>query len=127
MWYRFLADALVLMHIGFILFAVLGGLLVLRWRFFVFLHLPASVWAVFVQVSRNYCPLTSWENQFRLLGGQAGYANSFVDHYLLPVLYPPALTRELEIFLGIVVLVINLGIYAWVLHRMRRDKEARVS
>jgi hypothetical protein len=127
MWYRFLADALVLMHIGFILFAVLGGLLVLRWRFFAFLHLPAAGWAVFVQISPNYCPLTSWENQLRLSGGQAGYPNSFVDHYLLPVLYPPALTRELEIFLGIVVLMINLVVYAWVLHRMRGDKEVQSS
>jgi hypothetical protein len=127
MWYRFLADALVLVHLGFILFAVLGGLLVLRWRFVALLHLPAATWAVFVQTSSNYCPLTSWENQLRLLGGQAGYANSFIDHYLLPVLYPPALTRELEIFLGIVVLVINVGVYAWVMYRMRRDKRVRAS
>lgn len=127
MWYRILADALVLVHIGFIIFAVLGGLLVLRRRFIAFLHLPAAGWAVFVQVSPNYCPLTSWENHLRLSGGQIGYHNSFVDHYLLPILYPPALTREIEIFLGIVVLLINMGIYAWVLHGFRRDKKKRAS
>ncbi len=83
------------------------------------LHLPAVTWAVFVQTCPWYCPLTSWENRLRMLGGQAGYATSFVDHYLLPLLYPEALTREMEIFLGIMVLVINLAVYAWVMYRMR--------
>ncbi|MEN8130055.1 MAG: DUF2784 domain-containing protein [Pseudomonadota bacterium] len=119
MWYRFLADILVLLHIGFVVFAVAGGLLALRWQFVIWWHLPAACWAVFVQTSRGYCPLTSWENRLRVLGGQAGYQASFVDHYLLPILYPPGLTRELEVLLGIVVLVINIGVYGWLLRRLR--------
>jgi hypothetical protein len=120
MWFRLLADVLVLGHIAFILFAVLGGLLVLRWRRMMWLHLPAASWTIVVQTCPWFCPLTSWENRLRMLGGQAGYNTSFVDHYLLPVLYPTALTRELEITLGIMVLVINLSIYAWVIYRMRK-------
>ncbi len=119
MWYRFLADLLVLAHIGFVVFAVAGGLLALRWRVVIWWHFPAACWAVFVQTSRGYCPLTSWENQLRLLGGQAGYPNSFVDHYLLPILYPPGLTREPEALPGIVLLAINIAVYGWLLSRRR--------
>ena len=120
MWFRFLADLLVLGHLGFILFAVFGGLLVLRWRRLIWLHLPAVSWTIIVEICPWYCPLTSWENHLRMLGGQAGYSTSFVDHYLLPILYPSALTRDLEIFLGIMVLAINLSVYAWVYHRVRK-------
>ena len=89
------------------------------------LHLPAASWTVIVQTFPWYCPLTTWENTLRMLGGQAGYDTSFVDYYLLPILYPAALTRELEITLGIMVLMINLSIYAWVLYRFRKVKKKR--
>ncbi len=120
MWFRFLADLLVLGHFVFILFAILGGLLVLRWRRLIWLHLPAASWTVIVQICPWYCPLTTWENHLRMLGGEAGYTTSFVEHYLLPILYPTALTREMEIFLGIIALVINLSVYAWVFYRIKK-------
>lgn len=125
MWFRFLADLLVVSHIGFILFAVFGGLLALRWRRLIWLHLPAASWTVIVQTCPWYCPLTSWENHLRILGGQAGYHTSFVENYLLPLLYPASLTREMEIFLGAIVLVINLSVYAWVFYRMKKTTGAR--
>jgi Protein of Unknown function (DUF2784) len=124
MCYRFLADALVLGHIVFILFAVFGGLLVLRRRRMIWLHLPAATWTVIVQTCPWYCPLTTWENQLRLLGGQAGYETSFVDHYLLPILYPASLAREVEILLGVMVLLVNLSVYAWVFYRWRAPSKA---
>ena len=125
MLYSALADFVVLAHVAFILFAVLGGFLVLKWRWVAWLHIPAAVWAVVVQVSNWYCPLTPLEIRLRELGGAMSYHTSFVEHYVLPVLYPAALTKQEEVTLGIVVLAINVGVYVFVVgdiaRRPRKD------
>jgi hypothetical protein len=112
---RWLADAVVLVHLGFILFAVSGGLLVLRWRRCAWLHIPAVIWAALVEFMGWVCPLTPLENRLRLAEGQSAYEAGFIEHYVLPVLYPPALTQELQLALGVGLLILNLGIYALVL------------
>jgi hypothetical protein len=117
--YRWLADIVVLAHCGFVLFVVLGGLLALRWRHIPWIHLPAAVWGVAIEWSGGICPLTPLENRFRRLGGEAGYAGGFVEHYLTPVLYPSGLTRPVQLFLGIAVVLTNLAVYAIVLRRGR--------
>jgi len=119
MLYRILADLVVLLHLGFILFAVLGGLLVLRRRRLAWLHLPAVVWAALIEFNGWICPLTPLENRLRRAGGAAGYEGGFVEHYIVPLIYPSRLTPGLQLSLGIAVVAINLSIYAWIWHRHR--------
>jgi hypothetical protein len=110
MWRLILADLVVAVHFGFILFAVLGGLLTLKWRWIVWLHLPAAVWGALIEFAGWICPLTLIENRLRA-GHGSGYSNGFIEHYLIPVIYPSALTREIQIGLGLTVLLINVLIY----------------
>jgi hypothetical protein len=106
------ADAVLLIHFAFVLFVVAGGLLVWRWRWLVWLHLPAVGWGAMVELGGWICPLTPLENRLRAAAGATGYANGFVEHYLMPLIYPAGLTRELQILLGFLVLAINALIYA---------------
>lgn len=119
MTYRLLADAVVALHLGFVLFVVFGGLLVLRRRWIAFLHLPAAAWGAAIELMGGICPLTPLENRLRGLAGLEGYGGGFVEHYVLPVLYPGALTRQLQIGLGVAVVVVNAAIYLWIVVRGR--------
>lgn len=119
MWYRALADFVVVVHLGFVAFVVLGGFLVLRRPRLLWLHLPAAIWGVLIEFAGWICPLTPLENTFRARGGEAGYGGGFIEHYLLAALYPTGLTREVQILLGSIVLVLNLAIYAVVVSRAR--------
>ncbi|KAB0495620.1 DUF2784 domain-containing protein [Pseudomonas vancouverensis] len=111
MLYRIAADGLVLFHLLFILFAVLGGLLVLRWRPLIWWHPPAALWGMAVEFFHLPCPLTEWENRLRQGAGQTGYGGGFIEHYILPVIYPAGLTPGIQIVLGCVVLLINGLVY----------------
>ncbi|MCJ1887758.1 DUF2784 domain-containing protein [Pseudomonas sp. LA21] len=108
---RLAADAVVLLHLGFILFVLLGGLLVLRWPRLAWLHLPAAAWGMAVEFLHLYCPLTPLENHFRQAAGDLGYDGGFIEHYLIPLIYPAGLTEAIQIGLGLVVLAINLPPY----------------
>ena len=121
MIYRVAADALLVLHLGFVLFALFGGLLVAWKRGFVFLHLPAACWAVLVEVFDASCPLTRWEKWLRERAGESGYSEGFIEHYLLPVLYPSWLTLPVQYVLAAVVIACNLLAYAWVWSRRRRQ------
>ena len=126
MFYRLLADAVLLLHLGFILFVVFGALLVVnqrRRRRWLPLHLAAAGWGFLVEATGAICPLTWAELYFRRLAGQAGYEGGFVDHYLLPLIYPAGLTRELQVALGIGVLAVNALLYAWIWRRSRPSKK----
>lgn len=117
-----LADALVVFHLLFIVFAVLGAALLFRWPKLVWLHVPAMLWAAYVEFSGRICPLTPWENELRALAGQGAYEGGFVEHYLIPLIYPDALTRDLQLLLGGGVVVLNLLLYgAWALLRWRKS------
>jgi hypothetical protein len=122
--YRLAADAVVVLHLGFVAFVIAGGSLALRDRRFAWLHLPAAAWGAGIEFLGGVCPLTPIENRLRRLGGEAGYPGGFVDHYLLPALYPSGLTRRIEIALGIAVLLGNAAIYAVVIRRGRRRRAA---
>lgn len=122
--YQALADGVVLVHLGFVAFVVFGGLLVLRWPRVAWLHLPAAAWGALVELAGWVCPLTPLENQLRALANAEVYAGGFVERYLLPLLYPAALTRELQITLGAAVIVVNLAFYALVLLRRRQARRA---
>jgi hypothetical protein len=120
MLYRLLADAIVIIHLAFVIFAVFGGLLVFKWKRVAWLHVPAFLWAALIEFAGWVCPLTPLENSFRELAGATPYDTDFVAHYLLPLLYPAALTRNLQIFLGVLVLSVNVGVYGWLLWRARQ-------
>ncbi|MFH1079545.1 MAG: DUF2784 domain-containing protein [Pseudomonadota bacterium] len=117
MIYGIFADVLVLAHTVFVLFAVFGGFLVLRRQRLAWLHIPAVLWASLVEMAGGVCPLTPLENLLRHRAGKNTYQSDFIDHYLTPVLYPEALTRELQIALGLAVLFINVSVYAWIWRR----------
>jgi len=117
--YRALADVILVAHLAFVLFVVLGGLLVLRWPRLAWLHLPAAIWGVLIEYSGWICPLTPLENSFRTRGGEAGYSGGFIQHYIQPVLYPSGLTRSTQIVLGSLLLILNLTAYGIALSRMK--------
>ena len=117
MWFRFLADLTVIVHLAFVLFVVFGGLLVLRWRRVAWLHLPAAVWGAWIEFAGWLCPLTPLENWLRERGGRAAYTSSFVERYIIPTLYPDSLSREVQWVLGGLVLIVNGLVYLVVLRR----------
>ena len=120
---RFGADGVLVVHLAFILFVIFGGLLALRWRRVVLLHVPAVAWAIFVELTDAICPLTFVENHFRAAAGLSGYAGDFVGHYLMRVIYPAGLTRTTQALLAVVVIVVNATIYA----AMLRSKRKRIA
>ena len=111
MLYLALANAVLVLHLGFILFVVLGGLFVLWRRTLVWLHLPALAWGILIEFAGWICPLTPLENWLRMLGGERGYSGGFINHYLVSLIYPEGLTRELQWLLGALVLAINATVY----------------
>lgn len=116
-----MADALVLVHFAFVLFVVLGGLLVLRWPRLIWLHVPAAIWGVLVEFTGWICPLTPLENHLRTTAGEQRYQGDFIAHYILPALYPEGLTRSDQLVLGSIALAVNAAIYALVFSRHRRS------
>ena len=119
MLYRILADLVVVAHLGFIVFVVLGGLLAFRWPWIPWLHLPALAWGGFTEFTGRIFPLTPLENALRRAGGLEEYSQSFIERYVVPVVYPAELTRELQIVMGVALVVLNLLIYAYLVWRRR--------
>ena len=115
--YRILADLVVGLHFVFVVFVVAGGLLVLRWPKAVYLHIPAALWGAAIEFAGWVCPLTPLEKSLRRMAGEAGYPTGFIEHYILPVLYPSALTRNIQILLGVLVIALNVAIYMYVMQR----------
>lgn len=120
---RLAADLVALIHLGFIVFVVGGGLAVLRWPRAAWLHLPAAAWGAGIVLFGGVCPLTPLENALRRAAGQAGYEGGFIEHYLMPILYPVGLTRGMQVVLGLLVVAVNLAVYTIVLARRRRPPE----
>ncbi|NOS82181.1 MAG: DUF2784 domain-containing protein [Nitrospira sp.] len=122
--YPLLADLVLIVHLTFVAFVLCGGLLVLKWRRVAWLHLPAVAWGAVVEFTGWICPLTPLENWLRTQGGETSYRSDFIAQYLIPVLYPGDLTRNLQLLLGTVVVVLNAAVYWW-LWRMQADDVSR--
>ncbi len=120
MSYAVAANALILLHGAFILFAIFGGLLAARRRAWAALHLPAFAWAAWIGFSGSICPLTPLENHYRALAGGTPYGGGFIQHYVLSWIYPAGLTHATQIGLASLLLLVNLATYAWALRRTRR-------
>jgi hypothetical protein len=120
MIYRALADLVLLLHMAFVLFAALGGVLVFKWRRVAWFHIPAALWAALIEFVGWECPLTPLENWLRRRGGEAGYQTGFIEHFLLPLIYPAPFSRSLHVVLGLLVMGVNLAIYLWIFGAARR-------
>jgi hypothetical protein len=124
---RLAADAVVLVHLAFIVFVVAGGVLVLRRPRLAWVHLPAVAWAAYAELTATLCPLTPLENALRRRAGEGGYHGGFVEHYLIPVIYPAGLTPVHQRWIGVTVVALNLAFYlaAWACARRRALRSAR--
>ncbi|MES9936568.1 MAG: DUF2784 domain-containing protein [Sedimenticola sp.] len=114
------ADLVLLIHFSFILFVVLGGLLVLRWNRLAWLHVPSVIWGVTIDAMGWICPLTPLENSLRIAGGERGFEGGFIEHYLLPLIYPLGMSRGEQITLAMLALLLNLAIYTIIVKRRMR-------
>lgn len=120
MIYRLLANTIVAAHALFVLFVVLGGFLAWRWRWVAAVHLPCAAWGALIEYRHWVCPLTPLENHLRVKAGEQGYDGGFIEHYLLPVIYPGGLTPHVQVALGTAVLAANLVVYGVLLRRLLR-------
>ena len=123
MFYRIAADLVLVAHFAFIILVVAGALAVFRYPWFTWIHLPVASWGAFVELTGRICPLTTLENFLRVHAGQQGYANSFVEQYIFPVIYPAGLTRQVQLLLAGLVVAVNVIIYATILLRKRKVRE----
>jgi Protein of Unknown function (DUF2784) len=123
MMYPFLADMVLVVHLAFVVFVLCGGLLTLKWRWIAWLHLPAATWGAVVEFTGWICPLTPLENWFREQDGETPYRSDFIAQYLLPVLYPEDLTRDLQLVLGAGVVIFNAAVYWWLWRETQRKTE----
>ncbi|GLZ84626.1 hypothetical protein Pres01_06770 [Metapseudomonas resinovorans] len=122
MSYRIAADAVLLLHLAFILFVVTGGLLVLKWPRLALVHLPAVAWGATVEFFHLICPLTPLENRLRRAAGEQGYSGGFIEHYLVPMIYPAGLTPAIQLWIGAFVLLLNLVPYGLLAMRLMRRR-----
>jgi hypothetical protein len=120
MLHRALADLVLVSHLAFIVFAVAGGLLALRWRWLPLVHLPAVAWGAYIELSGGICPLTPVENALRRAAGSSGYSGGFIEHYVLPIVYPAELSPSLQVVLASLLVVANVVAYSVVLWRAER-------
>ena len=121
---RLAANAVLIVHLAFVVFVVAGGLLVLRNLAWAWLHVPAAAWGAWAELTATVCPLTPLENALRARAGLAGYRGGFVEHYLVPLLYPPGLDTGTQRWLGVAVIAINVVLYALALQRHGRRRQA---
>lgn len=121
--YRIAADGVVVIHLVFILFVILGGLMLFRWPWMIWIHVPTAVWGGLVELFGAPCPLTPLENHLRQAGNAEAYRGGFIDYYIMPIVYPPGLTRQTQVVLGVLILVINFAIYFKLLTRKTKAGE----
>lgn len=124
---RVMTDVVVVLHLAFIVYVMLGGVLALKWQRAAWVHLPCAAWGMLIEFQGWICPLTPLENYFREASGGSTYQGGFIEHHLLPIIYPAGLTREIQVGLGLAVLAVNLAIYGVVAQRWRRRRRERHS
>lgn len=117
MLYHALATTLALTHLAFILFVAIGAFVVLRWRWVMYLQLPAAMWGAAIEIAQWECPLTRWENLALRRAGESGYSEGFIAHHIFGLIYPNGLSRSVEVALAVFVTVVNSAVYHHVFHR----------
>ncbi len=125
MIFSLLADAVLVAHGTFVLFVVLGGLLVLRWPRAAWVHVPCALWGAWVEFAGWICPLTPLEVDLRMRAGGAGYTGGFIERYVTSAIYPQGLTREIQIGLGAAVIALNVAVYVVAIRRAKKRRPRR--
>jgi hypothetical protein len=123
MLYSALAEGTLVLHAAFVVFVLFGGLLALRWRKLPWLHLPSVLWVILIELNGWICPLTPLENRLRVAAGARGYSGGFIEHYLLPLVYPPGLTPGLQALFAMIVAGVNIAVYGLLWHKRRRTTD----
>jgi hypothetical protein len=124
-WYKFLADAVIVFHFAFVGFVLLGGLLALRWRRVAWVHLPCVAWGIWIELSHGLCPLTPLENDLRAKAGRDTYEGGFVNHYIMPILYPEGLTPQIQITIACIIIAMNGACYGFILWKWYQGRQRR--
>ena len=119
--YEIAANLILLVHFAFIIFVVLGGLLFFASSKIIFIHIPALIWGIYIELTSSTCPLTYLENWFLHKANLITYSGSFIQNYLVPIVYPVNITKDLQIFLGIGLIVINIVIYAFIINKLKKN------
>lgn len=122
MTYRLLADSVLILHLLFIAFVIFGGLLTFRFHRIALVHIPAACWGAYIELTGGLCPLTAIEVGFRRTAGDAGYSGSFIEHYLLPIIYPSGLTKDIQFGLAGLVILINVAIYGRLVYQLQNSR-----
>tara|TARA_Y100001958_G_C20698198_1_gene205506 strand:- start:148 stop:522 length:375 start_codon:yes stop_codon:yes gene_type:complete len=120
--YELFANLTLIIHLIFILFVIFGGLFFFIFSKIIYFHLPALLWGVYIELTNNICPLTNLENWFLYKGEQSTYSNSFINNYLLPIIYPEGLTNETQIYFGLALMIINVIIYGFIFLKFKKKK-----
>ena len=118
--YELFANLTLIAHLIFILFVIFGGLLFFIFSKIIYIHLPALLWGIYIEFTNSICPLTYLENWFLYQGGLTTYSNNFINNYLLPIIYPEDLTTDIQIYFGILLIVINISIYGLFLKKLKK-------
>ena len=117
--FEILATLTLLLHFSFILFVIFGALLILRFKKIIYFHIPAVAWGAYIEFSHSICPLTHLENYFLKKAGKDQYSIDFIENYVFKIIYPPALNYEIQTYLGVILIFVNLVIYYYIVKKSR--------
>lgn len=126
MFYNICANMILIVHFAFICFVLFGAFMILKWPWVIYLHFPAFIWGILIEAYGWICPLAPIEQWLRILAGESGFQTGFIEHYLLPIIYPSGLTRSIQIGFAVLVGLINVLIYAWLFFRRMKLNQNRV-
>ena len=119
--YEIAADLILIIHFTFVLFVVFGALLIFVSIKIVFIHIPAVIWGSYIELTNSICPLTYLENWFLHKANLTTYSEGFIQNYLVPIVYPMNLTKDLQIYLGIALIVLNIIVYVLIINKLIKN------
>ena len=119
--YELAANLTLIVHFAFILFVVFGALLFFVATKIIFIHFPALIWGSYIELTNSICPLTYLENWFLDKANLTTYSEGFIQNYLMPIVYPVSLTKDLQVYLGIAIIVINIVFYAFIFNKLKKN------
>ena len=118
--YELAANLTLIIHFAFILFVIFGALLFFITTKIIFIHIPAFIWGSYIELTNSICPLTYLENWFLLKANLTTYSQGFIQNYLIPIVYPENLTKDLQIYLGILLVLINIFFYTFIFIKLKK-------
>ena len=116
--FEIFATLALLLHFSFILFVIFGAILILKFKKVIYVHIPAVAWGAYIELSHSICPLTHLENYFLKKAGKDQYSVDFIENYIFKIIYPPALNYEIQTYLGVILIFVNLLIYYYIVKKI---------